>query len=525
MKKEAFEMAISRYLDDEISPEEFHELEEFLESSKEAREHYLEFVDLHNAMDLEVSLPHLIHPGASNVVPMDRILKRQKRRSFIQSALAAAATIALLGVLFKLVNVPEPEALLSFRVTTDSAFSVTHSTVFEEGEAPEPGTLAKGSRLKLTQGVVELTLSTGVVSVVQAPADLTVLEEDLLSVKEGVAWFKVPENAVGFQVSTPRLLVTDLGTEFGVICAPETLDQVHLLKGEVEVRNRHGLGNSELLTGSGARIAGPAGRLKSTTVRPNVFLDVLPPCLPHIHLSFDSIEDGKLSVGGTHADAPDITAEMVPSAEAAISDRLVSGINGQALHLGGQGDFVRTNWSGFSGSRARTVSCWVRVAEGAEFNPNLALFGWGSHKNEGKWKMHFVGDEAGRGRYARISLFGNVWATALSPRLDDDQWHHLVVVSYGGTSENGRPDLAIFVDGQRRTLTHHNGRNSQAKSGEVNTVVTHGSADPFLVGKSVISQEQSFLGSIDELIIYDGALSNESIKELATGNLPTRSQH
>jgi len=57
MNSESFEAAVSRLLDGDISPEDFSELERYLEGSAEARARYMEFVDLHNVLDLELSMP------------------------------------------------------------------------------------------------------------------------------------------------------------------------------------------------------------------------------------------------------------------------------------------------------------------------------------------------------------------------------------------------------------------------------------------------------------------------------------
>ncbi|MFC7338750.1 LamG-like jellyroll fold domain-containing protein [Haloferula chungangensis] len=516
MTEGEFEAKVSRYLDGELSPRDFAELEKYLESSEEARASYLDQIDLHNVLDLELSTPAMVYPGVSNVVPIERMMKRQKRRAFIQSAMVAAAMLVLLGILFQLVVVPKKEPPLVFRASRDSIVSVTHPAAYEDGREPEADTLVEGSRLELRQGVVELNLSSGVMAIVRAPADLTLLGKNRMSVREGVAWFHVPEEAIGFRVSTPRMDVTDLGTEFGVICAPETLDEVHLLKGKIEVRHRHGVKNVEALEVPTGLIADPAGRFRSIPARAEDFLTYLPPSLPYLHLSFDSIDDGRLDVTGTHPSVPDIKARLLKPAG---DPPLTPGVHGQALRLYGRGDFVRTNWPGISGNRPRTVALWVRMDGSEAYNPAVPLVGWGSLLNNGKWKIHAVDDVEAGGRVARISL-GKSWYSTNNIRIDDGQWHHLVAVSYGESLENGRPALAIFVDGQRRELIHHGGSQGNDRFSDLYTLTDAKDSVPLLVGKGILAGNQSFKGELDELTVYEGALSDESIRHLAAGELP-----
>ncbi|MBK1825552.1 LamG-like jellyroll fold domain-containing protein [Haloferula rosea] len=513
MKSGEFELAISRYLDGTISPEEFAELEEYLANSEEARELYLDYVDVHNVLDLEISMPRVIHPAFSNVVPVEQIRERQQRRSMIQATMVAAAVLMLLAVVFKFVIVPDRPPLLTFEVAPDTIFAVTHSKARADGSEPEAGTLDKGSQLKLRQGTVKLTLSNGVTSVVQAPANLTLVNEDRMAIREGVAWFHVPANAVGFQVTTPRLQIVDLGTEFGVTCAPHALDQVHLLQGRIEVSHRVGLKNKEVLSGTTARIAGPAGRLNPTPVRAEDFIKTLPSSLPYVHMSFDELEGGGLTVEGTHPSVPDIRALLVRP-KALVGPSLSPGKYGNALKLHGVGDFVRTNWPGISGSRPRTVSCWVRLPKEGDFNPAIPLLGWGSMRNNGKWKLHAVPDPEVGGRVARISL-GKTWYSTDDIRIDDGGWHHLVAVYYGDMLEDGRPNLAIYVDGLHRALIHRGESGELERFSELYTITDSKDSEPFLIGKALRKRGPSFTGEIDDLFIYDGALSDDSIRRLA----------
>jgi len=504
MSPSDFESSAFRLLDGDLPQEKLAELEEHLESSAEARKRFLEFAELHSVLELELSSPVSVHLGSSEVVPVERLIARQQRRIFRWSAVAAASVVLISAAILRLVMAPEHEALLSYRVAQDSILSVTHSSNSEE--EPAPGTLAKGSRLILDQGTVELTLSSGVVSIVEAPADLSLKEEDRVQLAKGAAWFQVPKGAEGFQVQTPDVLVTDLGTEFAVISTDTALDEVHVFKGSVRAENRNGLKKSEILMAGDARLVGPAGRLNPTPVRADGFLTALPSSLPHVHMSFDSIEGDQLSVTGSHPDVSGITAKLVQSS----SSPLVPGRNGQALNLAGNGDFVLTDWPGISGGAPRSVACWIRTPR---LGLTEAIVGWGSLSNNGRWKLHIVEDGPEQGRVAQATG-GAFGYAAKGASVDDGQWHHIAVVYYGSMRNDGQPDLGLFVDGQRQEISLKGGR---LPLPEVNTITDAPDSMPLLVGKTTTGQKRSFYGQIDELYVVDGALSDETIEKLAAG--------
>lgn len=106
---------------------------------------------------------------------------------------------------------------------------------------------------------MELKFNSGVTSIITASADLTLLREDLVDLKKGTAWFKVPRDAIGFQVRTPSLVLTDLVTEFGVISKPNVPDQVHVFSGKVQVLNRLGSKQDKIVTAGIAQVAEPIG--------------------------------------------------------------------------------------------------------------------------------------------------------------------------------------------------------------------------------------------------------------------------
>jgi len=175
--------------------------------------------------------------------------------------------------------------------------------------------------------------------------------DDLLYLNEGTAWFHVPKQAIGFQVKTKDLTIVDLGTKFGVFAKPDDHDEVHVLKGRVQVTANRVRKESMILTVNEARRINPIGQL-----------------LPYLHWSFDQ-EDG-LQVVGTRPAVEDVSTHPrgTPS--------FTQGKRGLALSLNGAGQHLETDWAGFSGDRPRTVSFWLKIPEGGDYRINPGIVGW-----------------------------------------------------------------------------------------------------------------------------------------------------
>ncbi len=97
-----------------------------------------------------------------------------------------------------------------------TAASITGSYQARWEEPPTGDRLALGKLHHLLDGVVELKLDAGTAAIVQAPAVFELMGPNDVRLLEGRFTADVPEPAQGFQVITPHLLLTDLGTTFGV---------------------------------------------------------------------------------------------------------------------------------------------------------------------------------------------------------------------------------------------------------------------------------------------------------------------
>lgn len=508
MNPETDEDRIWQLFDGELAPEEFAKLERSLEDCPEARARFLDQAEFHSLLGQKYSIPESVARSMKGVVSADRLVRRERRRSANRSILAAAAAIVLIGLVFKIIFVKEPGPLVTFQTSEDALFSVSHLAASDK--TPPPGSMEEGSRLLLMQGAIELKLASGVTALVEAPADLTLQTENRLQQTRGRIRFQVPEEAVGFQVLTPDLLVTDLGTEFGVLASPENPDEVHLFRGKVEVAHRHGLKKTELLTGPVARVAGPAGRLGPTPLRSEEFLESLQPRIPHIRFAFDSMDGESLPVAGDHPDVPALSASWIPGRTDPKQSALVPGKFGKAYRNCGEGDHIRTNWPGISGRSPRSVAVWLRLPADKPELKRESILVWGDTGEFGGkfdvgWNFH---PDFGQVGALRITCGpGYVVGTT---DLRDGQWHHLAVVFGGEPDPETKLPVRLYVDGVPDKASKWRHFLPYTTPGwDANTELRIG-----IFFDAEGSPRGTLEGELDELYIFSGVLTEEGIKRV-----------
>lgn len=224
------ESQIYQLLDGELTQQEASLLDVKLRSDPSARALYLQAAAMHSELENHYASHSGI--GDSQMIPIDRFMARQRRRIIQFSLSAAAAAIAIFaGVMwFSMVNAPEN--LASYATSSDSVFTLTHTNGKDN---LTDNILRVGSRLQLSHGSFEARFKSGVRCVIKAPSDLKFLTENRIAIKQGEAWFHVPPAGVGFTVETSKLDIVDLGTEFGLSTLLDGSEEVHVIKGAVQL--------------------------------------------------------------------------------------------------------------------------------------------------------------------------------------------------------------------------------------------------------------------------------------------------
>ena len=263
------ESLINALNDNQISTEDLARLESELTSNPASMQIYLDMMDMENMLSHQCNLnDHIIRP----VVSVDRMLKHQRIATWRRVAFATAALLMIGIVALSLLNISDNDAL-TFKLGPDTRYSLNHA---KGSELSEGLVMETGSRLKIEYGTVELNFESGVKAVIEAPADIEMLAADQVKMRYGTAWYNVPSGAEGFTVLTDELRVVDLGTEFGVKASLKNLDEVHVMKGKVQVTSRRASKQFEELIAGQARKIDPIGGLKEIPLKGGLFIAALP---------------------------------------------------------------------------------------------------------------------------------------------------------------------------------------------------------------------------------------------------------
>ncbi|MEM9018117.1 MAG: FecR domain-containing protein, partial [Verrucomicrobiota bacterium] len=207
------------------SAEEIRELETFLESNPEARRIFTDFNHDHAVLHWDQ-----IQEQESGSQDYEAITNLRARRfPTLWQSLAACAVISLLALV--LVR-PSGEFTDSF-----ATMRLTEAARWESGTLPtaEGARLGPGT-LRLTRGLATIVFDSGAEVVLEAPAELELVDLMLCVLSHGTAVAEVSQGAEGFTIHTPTANVIDHGTRFAVNVHPATgATQTQVFDGLVEV--------------------------------------------------------------------------------------------------------------------------------------------------------------------------------------------------------------------------------------------------------------------------------------------------
>ena len=170
--------------------------------------------------------------------------KQESRFGFLYGfafAAAALAAVALVSVTLWSLNDRET-ATAEGSQSPSSPVARLVSSIDAEWSDLEPisAALLDAGSFRLDRGTAELEFNRGARVTLQGPSSFELKNADLLHVSSGNLVAKIPEEAIGFTITTDQAEVVDLGTEFGLSVNEVGQTDVHVLDGLVEVvpRNR-----------------------------------------------------------------------------------------------------------------------------------------------------------------------------------------------------------------------------------------------------------------------------------------------
>jgi hypothetical protein len=166
----------------------------------------------------------------------------------------------------------------------------------------------------------------------------------------------------------------------------------------------------------------------------------------------------------------------------------VPGRVGKALKLDGKAGFVQvTGYKGVTGTRPRTVAAWIKTT-----TPRGEIMSWGKDDFGKMLIFGFI-----RGGIGVTPSGGYLYINA---RVHDDAWHHVAIVVEEAELPNLHDDVRLYKDGVLQEV-HDIGLL------DLWPIDTGGELD-LRIGRR-------FNGLLDDVRLYDRALSEEEIKALS----------
>jgi ferric-dicitrate binding protein FerR (iron transport regulator) len=152
--------------------------------------------------------------------------------STLSSVAALAACVTLLGNWFtQRLTTPGMEA----EATTAAVAVLTRGVnLVWESEAHAPGSPLTPGWLYLKSGLAQIEFYQGARVTLEGPAAFQLISSSEVQCTSGKLSAHVPPQAKGFRVQTPKGLIVDLGTDFG-LDLNDPAAPVHVFKGEVEL--------------------------------------------------------------------------------------------------------------------------------------------------------------------------------------------------------------------------------------------------------------------------------------------------
>lgn len=167
-----------------------------------------------------------------------------------------------------------------------------------------------------------------------------------------------------------------------------------------------------------------------------------------------------------------------------------SGVSGGALEFNGVDDYVVIpGYKGIAGSAGRTCTAWIKP-----FSTGGEILSWGPPSSGAKWTIRI--NENG---ILRVEVgSGTIYGTTV---LTDGNWHHIAVV----LEDDGSPDISeakLYVNGILETT-----------GGAASRPVDTGLTEDVRIGVHYTGLRY-FMGLIDEVRIYDKALTEQELQSL-----------
>ncbi len=173
--------------------------------------------------------------------------------------------------------------------------------------------------------------------------------------------------------------------------------------------------------------------------------------------------------------------------DATLEQISVPGKIGRAIRLDGKESYVEiAQYKGIAGTCPRTIAAWIKTTA-----TRGLITSWGTNDFGKMWNFGFI-----RGRIGVTPHGGYLY---MNPETHDDQWHHVAAVVRAAEAPNLYEDVTLYLDG------------------DIAEIHDIGLLDlwPIETGNDLnVRIGPGFQGCLDDVRIYDRALSDEEIQIL-----------
>ncbi len=276
-------------LENNVTPEEFAELNNYVAESKESAGHYINFIRTYNnisdtgdiiesaqsflneamnemlwqnLVESENNAQALIEEPEEQVDNTIRIERKAPDRSSTIKVLVRIAAVLIIGfVIIWFDSIARRQAANENLIKIAKLDSTSNAVWQRESNFPVKGEWLWTGNYYLKQGFVELTFSNNETVVVEAPTKFSLRTPDSIFLHHGQVYATVPKEAIGFTIDTENAKIVDLGTEFGVYSDINGNTDLHVLKGKTQLlaRKAESSNNTEIV------VAGKARRIRPET--------------------------------------------------------------------------------------------------------------------------------------------------------------------------------------------------------------------------------------------------------------------
>lgn len=444
---------------------------------------------------------------------VDGVERRLSWRRWQRRGMAAAALVTI--GLFSGIYFLQQGALQTTMATLQQADGVTWSSVaLGDGSA-----FVAGASLEIDSGMLELDLAGRGRLIVEGPARLDFPAAGRAVLHQGRVVMRATEKGHGYQIETPQGNIIDIGTEFGVTVGADGLVETHVIDGSIEAIPNDG--EAVTLIRNDALKMGPDGS-EAIVADSSQYYTLLPPQHEQnpqfIHWGFDEAE-GKFarSEGGLVAKVANDAEMKFHAMDQSSGPSWVSEPNsgtGSALSFDGKGSYAESAYRGIGGGKPRTVCFWLKVPEDFSVKQGFGIVSWGKRPLAGEvWQLS-VNPLKKDGPVGRLRLGLEGGEIIGSSDLRDGKWHHIAVVMYGGSNPDVGTHVILYVDGDQERV-------SRRALQEVRTEIDEAEHGVWL-GRNITYERDGqrhahggfFRGELDELYIFDAALSQSELLQL-----------